>query len=129
MDTRMNLNQVTLPASSIEESASFYERMGFKKIVSDKHYVRFECPQGDSTFSLEKTDNLSSQSEVVIYFEVEDLHSIYESLLEKGFEFVTRPTDEEWLWSEAKLKDPSGNIICIYTAGENRKFPPWRINA
>ena len=125
----MNLNQVTLPASSIEESASFYERMGFKKIVSDVHYVRFECPNGDSTFSLEKTEKLTEQCGAVIYFEVGDLNNAYVDLLEKGFKFETMPTDEEWLWSEAKLKDPSGNTICIYTAGENRKNPPWRINA
>ena len=125
----MNLNQVTLPASNIDESASFYERMGFKKIVSDTHYVRFECPGGDSTFSLEKTDELPGPSCAVIYFEVDDLNSVFVSLIEKGFVFESGPTDEEWLWSEAKLKDPTGNTICIYTAGENRKYPPWRINA
>jgi len=125
----MNLNQVTLPVSNIEASASFYERMGFKKIVSDVNYVRFECPEGDSTFSLEKIDKLSGQSGAVIYFEVDDLNSVFDSLLEKGFKFESGPTDEEWLWSEAKLKDPSGNIICLYSAGVNRKYPPWRINS
>ena len=37
------------------------------------------------------------------------------------------PVDQDWLWREARLADPSGNIICIYHAGENRRFPPWRI--
>ena len=40
---------------------------------------------------------------------------------------VHPPIDQDWLWREARLADPSGNIICIYRAGENRRFPPWRI--
>jgi hypothetical protein len=48
----MNLNQVTLPAADLEASASFYRRMGFTQIVSSPHYARFECPEGDATFSI-----------------------------------------------------------------------------
>jgi len=25
------------------------------------------------------------------------------------------------------IEDPSGNRIRIYTAGKNRRFPPWRV--
>ena len=28
---------------------------------------------------------------------------------------------------EARLRDPDGNIIFFYKAGENRRFPPWRM--
>lgn len=41
--------------------------------------------------------------------------------------FDTPPTDQRWLWREAYLKDPAGNRICIFHAGENRRYPPWRI--
>ena len=34
-----------------------------------------------------------------------------------------------WLWREARLVDPSGNVICLYHAGENRLNPPWRVGA
>jgi hydroxymethylpyrimidine/phosphomethylpyrimidine kinase len=27
------------------------------------------------------------------------------------------------------LKDPAGNVVCIYHAGQNRRYPPWRIGA
>jgi hypothetical protein len=37
------------------------------------------------------------------------------------------PPDQAWLWREAYLKDPDGNLICLYHAGANRRFPPWRI--
>jgi catechol 2,3-dioxygenase-like lactoylglutathione lyase family enzyme len=34
-----------------------------------------------------------------------------------------------WLWREARLVDPSGNVICLYHAGANRLDPPWRVGA
>ena len=44
-----------------------------------------------------------------------------------GVVFDQTPRDERWLWREARLRDPSGNTICIFCAGNNRKNPPWRI--
>ncbi|WP_345421203.1 VOC family protein, partial [Halioxenophilus aromaticivorans] len=48
----MNMNQVTLPVSEMEESVDFYRRMGFLQIVDTPHYARFVCPEGGATFSL-----------------------------------------------------------------------------
>jgi hydroxymethylpyrimidine/phosphomethylpyrimidine kinase len=31
------------------------------------------------------------------------------------------------MWREARLRDPSGNTIFLYRAGESRRFPPWRM--
>ena len=28
---------------------------------------------------------------------------------------------------EARLTDPAGNALCLYQAGETRRFPPWRL--
>ena len=48
----MNLNQVTLPAVDVAEAAGFYRRLGFRLIVDAlPRYVRFECPDGESTLS------------------------------------------------------------------------------
>jgi hypothetical protein len=35
--------------------------------------------------------------------------------------------DRPYLWREAVLRDPSGNRIKLYHAGENRLNPPWRV--
>lgn len=48
----MNMNQVMLPVSNMDEATDFYRRMGFLQIVDTPHYARFECPEGQSTFSL-----------------------------------------------------------------------------
>jgi catechol 2,3-dioxygenase-like lactoylglutathione lyase family enzyme len=123
----MNLNQVTVPARNIAESVVFYRKLGLIQIVDSPHYARFECPDGEATFSLHLAGELDLGSTVVIYFEHEDVDALCERMREEGLEFRQMPQDEPWLWREARLKDPSGNSICLYWAGENRKNPPWRI--
>ena len=41
--------------------------------------------------------------------------------------FDSGPEDQTWLWREAWLRDPDGNRLCLYHAGNNRRFPPWRV--
>lgn len=124
----MNLNQITLPATDFERSVKFYREMGFTLIVyAPPRYARFECPEGDSTFSLHAVVEAPRGPGVVVYFECADLDTRVHALLAAGFEFTLLPTDQRWLWREARLFDPSGNEICLFRAGENRKHPPWRV--
>src|SRR3989442_5453961 len=44
-----------------------------------------------------------------------------------GIQFDSAPTDQPWLWREARLRDPAGNSLCLYSAGPNRRHPPWRV--
>jgi predicted enzyme related to lactoylglutathione lyase len=63
----------------------------------------------------------------VIYFEVDDVDATVRELAAQGVEIESGPVDQRWLWREAYLRDPSNNRICLYRAGENRRFPPWRL--
>ena len=63
-----------------------------------------------------------------MYFECEDLDAKVRQLQTNGYIFNQEPKDENWLWREARLSDPSGNVICLYWAGENRRNPPWRVS-
>jgi catechol 2,3-dioxygenase-like lactoylglutathione lyase family enzyme len=121
----MNLNQVTLPVRDVEEASFFYRELGFTQIVDTAHYARFECP-GGVTFSL-SLEAGEIKNGVVIYFEHERLDEWVEELKGRGFTFVQDPQDQPWLWREAILRDPSGNKIKLYSAGENRLNPPWRV--
>lgn len=121
----INLNQVTLPVDTIDPATAFYRRMGFLQIVDTPHYARFECPMGDSTFSLALEP--SSKGAAVVYFEHPQLDHWVEELQAKGFEFAQLPTDMPYLWREAILYDPAGNKLKLYWAGEARTHPPWRV--
>ena len=68
----MNLNQITVPVSDVERSISFYEKLGLRLIVkSIPNYARFECPEGNSTFSLHQVDVLPTGEGIWVYFEVQ----------------------------------------------------------
>jgi catechol 2,3-dioxygenase-like lactoylglutathione lyase family enzyme len=126
----VNLNQITLPVTDFDRSVAFYRAMGFTLIVhSPPSYARFECPEGDSTFSLHTSDHATGDTGVVVYFECADLDARVAALVAAGFEFSQLPTDQRWLWREARLVDPSGNVLCLFWAGDNRKCPPWRVVA
>lgn len=122
----MNLNQITLPVANMDAAALFYRELGFTQIVDTPHYARFECPDGDATFSLSLEETPRSGG-AVIYFEHEDLDTWVGRLKEAGVVFDQDPTDQSYLWREATLHDPSGNKIKLYWAGENRLYPPWRV--
>ena len=122
----MKLNQVTLPAADLPRSIAFYEKLGFVLIVKDDHYARLENPDDWSTLSLEQRSDRGDGAH--IYFECGDLDVRVAALKERGVAFDSGPEDQSWLWREAWLRDPAGNRICLFLAGDNRRFPPWRIN-
>ncbi|MDC7994901.1 VOC family protein [Altibacter sp. HG106] len=125
----MNLNQVTVPAINVAASVAFYEALGLQLIVyTEDTYARFECPKGGSTFSVHKVDNLPKGSGVYTYFEVNDVAAKVTELRTKGIAVDEGPVEQSWLWTEARLRDPSNNQIIIYHAGDHRKNPPWRIS-
>ena len=127
----LRLNQITLAAKDMAASVLFYEKLGLKRIVdSAPRYVRFEFPddgQGtQATLSLHtaQTDFTPTPDIPLIYFEVDDVEAF---LAEKDLKPLTTPEMKSYLWFEADIEDPSGNRIRLFTAGENRRFPPWRI--
>jgi catechol 2,3-dioxygenase-like lactoylglutathione lyase family enzyme len=120
-------NQATVPARDLERSIAFYEALGFRLIVKAAHYARFEIGDGQATFSLHVADTDGAANGPQLYFECPDLDARVAELKAKGIVFENDPVDQTWLWREAWLRDPAGNLLCLYWAGENRRFPPWRI--
>ena len=125
----MNLNQVTIASLDVTKSTKFYKTLGLNLIVDAlPRYVRFECPDGDSTFSISKVDKLPEGNKITLYFEVDNLSKTVLELKEKGVTFKTEIKEQPWLWTDISLNDPDGHQIIIFNAGKNRKNPPWRIN-
>jgi catechol 2,3-dioxygenase-like lactoylglutathione lyase family enzyme len=125
----MNLNQITIPSLNIDKAIPFYQTLGLKLIVKSlPHYARFQCPNGNSTFSIQQVEKLPTGNGVHIYFECDNLDIYVNELIGKGITFEEMPNDKEWLWREAHLKDIDGNHLILYYAGNNRLNPPWRIH-
>jgi catechol 2,3-dioxygenase-like lactoylglutathione lyase family enzyme len=126
----MRLNQVTAAALDLDASIAFYQLLGLKLIVKSPHYARFELPRGEATFSLHLAEGaIPRENAPQIYFEVSDveLEVLVERLKQAGVAFERDLVMQRWLWREAWLRDPAGNSICLYHAGDNRRNPPWRI--
>lgn len=125
----MNLNQITIPSLNVEKATQFYKTLGLNLIVDAlPRYVRFECPDGDTTFSIHKVEKLPQGEGITLYFEVENIEETIKDLKQKGITFTTEIKKQSWLWTEAELYDLDNNKIIIFHAGDNRKNPPWRIN-
>jgi hydroxymethylpyrimidine/phosphomethylpyrimidine kinase len=120
------LNQVTLPASDYAASTAFYKQMGLTQIVDspDNGYARFEAANG-VTLSIHAGDGAAGGA--TTYLESGALDAWVAYLARRGVRFDAMPKDEDWGWREARLTDPAGNRLCLYQAGEYRRYPPWRI--
>jgi hydroxymethylpyrimidine/phosphomethylpyrimidine kinase len=122
------LNQVTVTGTNYERSVDFYRRLGLKQIVDspDTGYARFETA-GGVTLSVQIDPEEKIIATTAIYLECDDLDERVEQLARSGIAFEHGPRNQPWMWREARLRDPDGNIIFFYKAGEARRFPPWRM--
>ncbi len=117
-------NQVTLPATDHAASVAFYEKLGLTRIVdSGGRYARFETA-GGTTLSIEAASEMGGRA--IVYLEVADLDAAVVAARAAGIA-IANPVDQPWGWREASLTDPAGNALRLYTAGEQRRFPPWRL--
>lgn len=121
-----SLNQVTVGCRDYRASVDFYKALGLQQIVDSPSngYARFEVPNG-VTFSIHASDDFYAST--VVYFESKRLDAWVTELVSQGYTFEQMPQDESWGWREARLFDPAGNMVCLYNAGENRRYPAWRI--
>lgn len=123
----MRLNQVTVGSTDLDRSESFYRTLGLTLIVKDEHYLRFECPEGGSTFSVDLVVDVPQHEQVTLYFETDDVDGTYQRLRAEGIEFEQGPANMPWLWRESRLRDPDRHRLCLFHGGENRRNPPWRL--
>ena len=123
----MRLNQVTVPTTDVAASVRFYTTLGLALIVRTDHYARFVCPDGDATLSVEEVERVAVGERPVVFFECDELDKTVDDLKSAGLVFESDPVDQPWLWREARLKDPDGNELRLFYAGENRLNPPWRL--
>ena len=122
------LNQVTVTGTDYAAQVTFYTRLGLRQIVDspDNGYARFETG-GGTTLSIQIDPEETVSPTTAIYLEIEDLDVRVEAFARAGMVFEHGPRDQPWMWREARLRDPGGNIVFLYCAGEARRYPPWRM--
>ncbi|WP_188237062.1 bifunctional hydroxymethylpyrimidine kinase/phosphomethylpyrimidine kinase [Sphingopyxis sp. LK2115] len=120
------INQITLPARDYAASVAFYKQLGLTQIVDspDNGYARFEAANG-VTLSVHVGDGKAGGAVACLESGALDAWVAY--LARRGVRFDQMPKDQDWGWREARLTDPAGNGLCLYQAGEYRRYPPWRI--
>ena len=123
------LNQVTLTGTDYRKSVEFYRAIGLRQVVDspENGYARFEAA-GGATLSVQIDPEETISPTTAVYLECDDLDERVEQLARSGIPFEHGARNQPWMWREARLRDPSGNIIFLYHAGEARRFPPWRID-
>jgi hydroxymethylpyrimidine/phosphomethylpyrimidine kinase len=116
------LNHMSVPVSDLAASRDFYEDLGLRLIVDSPGtpYGRFEAA-GGATLSLHG-------DQPAVYLECDDLDARVTALVSAGLVFDSEPADRDWGWREAWLVDPAGNRVCLYSAGESRRYPSRRID-
>ncbi|MEQ9464158.1 MAG: VOC family protein [Haliea sp.] len=128
----MILNQVTIPCIDYAESVAFYHCLGLTQIVdAPPRYARFESADGGgATLSLHTVESVVATG-TVIYFDHGSREALERHVVElktRGVTFASEPQEQRWGWCEARLLDPAGNEVCLMFAGENRRFPAWRLD-
>jgi hydroxymethylpyrimidine/phosphomethylpyrimidine kinase len=123
------LNQVTVTVNDYAKSVAFYRALGLKQIVDspENAYARFETG-GGATISIQADPEEIVSATTAIYLECDDIDAEVDRLARLGVPFEHGPRNQPWMWREARLRDPSGNTIFLYKAGEARRFPPWRMD-
>jgi catechol 2,3-dioxygenase-like lactoylglutathione lyase family enzyme len=91
----VRLNQGDVGSTDLDRAEGFYSKLGLNLIVKNDHYLRFECPTGDSTFSVDLVDQVPVSEQVVLYFESDDIDGEYDRLCHLGIE--QPPTHQPWL--------------------------------
>jgi len=123
------LNQVTVTVNDYAKSVAFYRALGLKQIVDspENAYARFETG-GGATLSIQADPEETISATTAVYLECDDIDAEVDRLARLGVPFEHGPRNQPWMWREARLRDPSGNTIFLYKAGEARRFPPWRMD-
>ncbi len=55
-----------------------------------------------------------------LLIEIPDLDATFKSVVEPSAEVLHEPRDWPWLFRDFKVKDPCGNLVCLF-----RRLPGW----
>ena len=103
-----------------EASLAFYrDTIEFPLIFQDSDMGWAQFQLGPAYLGLERCDPASEESHKLVgrfvgtSIEVDDIHSTYARLVQKGVEFTAKPEIQPWGGTLAHFKDPDGNVLTL----------------
>ncbi|MDP6453722.1 MAG: VOC family protein [SAR202 cluster bacterium] len=119
-----SVNGVIIWTHDLDRLTKFYtETMGFTPHSIRSYFVNFEW--GDMRFSIGSHDEIKGQAadpyRIMINFDVQDIHTIHQTLVDKGVEFIRPPEQEHWGGWVTTLLDPDGNMLQLLQQPPDRK--------
>jgi methylmalonyl-CoA/ethylmalonyl-CoA epimerase len=111
------IGQIALPVRDLDRAVAFYrDVLGMAFLFRVPNLAFFDCAGVRLLLSPPESAELERHSSI-IYFSVEDIHSAYQTLSERGAQFEDQPhiianMDTYDLWM-AFLRDPDGNLLGI----------------
>ena len=110
------IGQIALTVTDLARSKDFYQNtLGMRFLFETGHLAFFQC--GDIRLMISTGEGEKPGSGTIIYFKVEDIHRVYETLHGRGVQFVDTPhliakMPDHDLWM-VFLKDPDGNLLGV----------------
>lgn len=110
------IGQIAITVSNFERARDFYlNTLGMRFLFDAGQMAFFQC--GDIRLMIGTSEADHPRGGTILYFKVEDIHSVYSSLQGRNVEFVQAPhlvarMPDHDLWM-AFLKDPDGNVLGV----------------
>ena len=127
----MELVQSRIVTDDVEGLAAFYARLVGAPVALNEYYV--EVPAGAMSVGFSKRrftecreeraappGRQAQASEVILDFLVDDVDTEYERIAALGVDWVIPPTTQPWGNRAMIFRDPEGNLINVFSRGQNR---------
>jgi catechol 2,3-dioxygenase-like lactoylglutathione lyase family enzyme len=118
------LDSLLFYVTDVNKTVSFYERIGFELVKSEKGFGIVKLGEFELHFhDKEEADKPEFRKEALaepkgaglyIYVLVEDIDSYYKSLVDKGIEPSSEPRNWPWGNREFALRDPDRYKLVFY---------------
>ena len=107
-----SISGLTYPVKDLDQTAEFYESLGFRVGKRDDHQLTCYVNWFWVTFTTDH--NGESGSGPTLYLKVDDIDDYYGAVLARGFMASTEPRKERSGRREFLLLDPDGNRLAFF---------------
>lgn len=125
----MDLIQSRIVTDDVQRLAAFYASLVQAEVVLNDYYV--EVPTGAMSVGFSRrhfTEYREDQTacsqcprhraQIILDFQARDVDAEYPRVAHLGVDWVTRPATQPWGNRSMIFRDPAGNLINVFSAGQ-----------